>query len=267
MTRWGLALLLVWLQLGVAGCGTSLWPGSKSSSQEAPAPSPSGASASPAPVSGGAERTGAGGAVPREVTDQLSRLASDIVELQGAVARLVATQRQQDDQLQLLQRRLNELGAQSRNQTPPAPPGFAPTPGSQAPRAATPPSITTPPDEIYRSGLAKFRDGDLDASLITFYELISNYPTHRLVENAHFWAGEIFYRQKDYRGALTEFENVLSGFPRGSKTPDALLKVGLCQRALGNEALARKVWERLMREHPTSPPARQARALLRGDRG
>jgi TolA-binding protein len=51
--------------------------------------------------------------------------------------------------------------------------------------------------------------------------------------------------------------------PRGEKVPDALLKIGLCQKDLGDGAGAKRSWERVVREHPQSAAARQARALLR----
>jgi TolA-binding protein len=74
---------------------------------------------------------------------------------------------------------------------------------------------------------------------------------------------DIFYTQKDYRGALAEFEALLAALPKGAKAPDTLLKIGLCQRALGDGARARRTWERVVREFPSSVAARQARVLLR----
>jgi len=72
------------------------------------------------------------------------------------------------------------------------------------------------------------------------------------------------YGRKDYRGALAEFEALLTAAPAGAQTSDALLKIGLCQRALGDREEARRTWERVVREFPESVAARQARVLLRG---
>ncbi len=74
---------------------------------------------------------------------------------------------------------------------------------------------------------------------------------------------DIFYKQKDWRGALAEFEALLAAVPRGEKVPDTLLKIGLCQKDLGDTARAKRTWERVVREHPGSAAARQARVLLR----
>jgi len=43
---------------------------------------------------------------------------------------------------------------------------------------------------------------------------------------------------------------------------EALLKIGLCQRALGDAASAKASWEQVIRQFPKSDAARQARTLL-----
>ena len=83
-------------------------------------------------------------------------------------------------------------------------------------------------------------------------------------ERAQFLAADTLYGRKDYRGALAEFAALLTAAPAGAQTSDALLKIGLCQRALGDREEARRTWERVVREFPESVAARQARVLLRG---
>jgi len=53
--------------------------------------------------------------------------------------------------------------------------------------------------------------------------------------------------------------------PGSPKVPDALLKVGLCQRNLRDEARARQTWQRLLRDFPRSEAAVKARAFLRSE--
>jgi tol-pal system protein YbgF len=113
-------------------------------------------------------------------------------------------------------------------------------------------------------GVERFRAKDVDAAVLIFYDLMTTYPDHPLRERAQFLVADIFYGQKDYRGALAEFEALLAAVPGAAQTSEALLKIGLCQRALGDRAEARRTWERVVREFPESVAARQARALLRG---
>ncbi len=55
---------------------------------------------------------------------------------------------------------------------------------------------------------------------------------------------------------------MLDGYPKSRQVADALLKTGLCHRALGDGAAARTAWEQVVREQSGSPAAGQARSLL-----
>ena len=233
---------------------------------------------------------------PPRQADQLARIASELTELQNAMAKLMMSARQHDDQLLYLQRRLTDLENQARSRgqaaptLPPSaampaplpPPPLAPSPPPAAsPRAAAPPSPVAAPvpgtpapsappavatsaaDELYREGLARYQAGDLDGAVVMLYEVVANFPAEAARERAQFLVGEIFFAQKDYRGAVAEFEGLINAVPGGAKVPDALLKLGMAQRSLGDEARARRAWERLVKDHPTSAAARQARTLLR----
>jgi tol-pal system protein YbgF len=233
---------------------------------------------------------------PRQV-DQIERIARELVELQNAVARLMMSARQHDDHLVYLQRRLGDLEAQARSRTG-APPAFAPSAAVPAPlpppptaaaapapapsplpraaRATTTPAVPAPPptpaatsagEMLYQSGRAKFEAGDFDAAVVTLYQVVATFPKEPAREHAQLLVGEIFLAQKDYRGAVAEFEGLLAAVPGGSRVPDTLLKLGVALRALGDEGRARRAWERLVKEHPNSAAARQARTLLRGGRG
>ncbi len=200
---------------------------------------------------------------PPRLGEQLTRIAGELGELQNAVAKLMVSARQHDDQLANLQRRLSELEAQSRGRTPAAPEGFAPQSAAPLGPAPITSATTATAEDLYRSGVEKFRAKELDGAVLIFYDLIVTHPDHPLRERGQFLVADIFYAQKDYRGALAEFEALLTAVPRGTQTSETLLKVGLCQRALGDPARARRTWERVVREFPDSVAARQARVLLR----
>jgi tol-pal system protein YbgF len=248
---------VVALVLAVAGCAEV--------GKQPAAPEPSRSTAAPGvnpPAGPAGDAKGA--------NDQVARIASELAELQNAVAKLIATTRQQDDQLNYLRRRMDELESPNRGRLPAAPSGFAPSapPAPAAPGAPAPPPVlasatTTPAADLYRAGVEQLRAKSNDAAILTFYDLIATYPDSPLRESAQFLVADIYYKQKDWRGALAEFEALVAAVPRGEKVPDALLKIGLCQRDLGDGARAKRTWERVVRDHPQSAAARQARALLR----
>lgn len=216
-----------------------------------------------------------GSAPDREDLERLMRrvdaIASRSDDLENAVARVGA-------RVEALERRMDHLAAllaharASRSPSaagggavsppPSSEPGGiprSPTGGAKAPGVDT----KTSAEDLYQTGVSKFKERDLDAAVLVLYDLITTYPDHPLRENAQLLVGDIFFSQKDLRGALREFEELLVAVPRGAKTAEALLKIGLCQRGLGDEATARRTWERLINEHTKSVAARQARALLR----
>ena len=201
-----------------------------------------------------------------QLREQLARVAAELSDLQNAVARVTATSQRHDGELQAIERRLGELSARARDGVAPAPPGFAPAAPIPAPPPASSPAITTPED-LFGTGLAKYRAGELDAALLVLYELIANYPSHPLRATAQIHVADIYYAQKNFRGALSELESLLDTMPAGAKTPDVLVKAGLCQRKLGDVAKARAAWTRVVKEYPGSAAARQAQTLLRDSRG
>jgi tol-pal system protein YbgF len=241
------------LALALAGCADLAKPQSTTDSPR-PAPAGTAASAAPPPDAG-------------RLNDQVARIASELTELQNAVAKLIATSRAQDDQLAYLRRRVEELEASNRGRPPSAPTGFAPAPPTAPAAAGSPPLLgsatTTPAAELYRRGVEQLKSKATDAAIITFYDLIATYPESPLRESAQYLVADLYFKQKDLRGAQAEFEALVAAVPRGEKVPDALVKIGVCQKDLGDGTKAKRTWERVVREHPSSAAARQARALLR----
>ena len=242
------------LALAIGGCAEL---GKSQSTTESPRQAPAAAAPSPSPPTAETSR----------LNEQVARIASELTELQNAVAKLIATSRAQEDQLAYLRRRVEELESSNRGRSPSAPTGFAPAPPTgpapQGSPALLGSATTTPAAELYRHGVEQLRGNATDAAILTFYELIATYPESPLRESAQYLVGDAFFKQKDWRGAQAELEALIAAVPRGEKVPDALLKIGLCQKALGEGATAKRTWERVVREHPTSTAARQARALLR----
>lgn len=226
-----------------------------------------------AALSGRAEETTA---LTRQDLDQLTRrfdaFASKSDDFENALARLGA----RIEALELRVDNLAALLAHGRASISPStagggtapilPPSRAQAPSSMGISGAGSGASTTSPEDLYQAGVTKFRAKELDAAVLILYDFLASYPRHPLRESAQFLVADIFFVQKDLWSALKEFEELLAEVPNGSKTTETLLKIGLCQRGLADEASARKIWERLVKEYPDSSAARQARVLLRGPR-
>jgi len=158
--------------------------------------------------------------------------------------------------------------------TPPVPP--APPPAT-TPRSSTTPPATSPgtskdakdgarsaksAEQLFSAAMANFRAQEPGQAVLELTDLIARFPDHRLAPAAQLWIGEAYYQQRDYRQALIELRRVLDDYPKSPQVADALLKSGLCHRALGDRAAARTAWEQVVRDHSSSAAAGQARSLL-----
>ena len=118
-------------------------------------------------------------------------------------------------------------------------------------------------DEIYRSGKQAFDEGDSETAKKRFQELIDRFPKSENADNAQFWIGEIYYREKWYEKAILEYQEVIEKYPKGNKVPSALLKQGLAFQNIGDKANSRLILEELVKKYPKSNEAKIAREKLK----
>jgi tol-pal system protein YbgF len=129
--------------------------------------------------------------------------------------------------------------------------------------AGTPATKPSSADEIYRSAKQAFDQGDSEAARKGFQEFIRRYPNSKNADNAQFWIGEIYYREKWYEKAILEYQNVIEKYPQGNKVPAALLKQGLAFSNIGDNANAKLILEELSRKYPKSNEAKVAAEKLK----
>ncbi len=122
--------------------------------------------------------------------------------------------------------------------------------------SGTPATKPLSEDEIYRSAKQAFDQGDSEAAKKGFQEFIRRYPKSKNADNAQFWIGEIYYREKWYEKAILEYQNVIEKYPKGNKVPAALLKQGLAFSNIGDKPNAKLILEELNRKYPKSNEAK-----------
>ena len=221
---------------------------------------------------------------------EIARLAADVKAMDAQQAFLVAEIKNLSEQLAKLKSSLDdvETAMRSLRATPvppesrpvpapappptpapaPAPPAAAvPEPKPAAPIPAAPASGRTPSsnaeaDRIFAAALARLRAGDEGQAALEFTEFVAQYPTHPQAAVAQNYIGEAYYRQREYRQAMGEYRKTVDNYTQAAQVSEALLKIGLCQRALGDGASAKATWEQVVKRFPKSAAARQARTLL-----
>ena len=118
-------------------------------------------------------------------------------------------------------------------------------------------------DEIYRQAKQAFDQGDSESARKKFKELIERYPKSERADNAQFWIGEIFYREKWYEKAILEYQKVIENYPEGNKVPASLLKQGFAFLNLGDNANSRLILQELIKKYPKTNEAKIAKDKLK----
>ena len=120
-----------------------------------------------------------------------------------------------------------------------------------------------PENNIYRMAKQAFDQGDSDAARKKFQELIQRFPESERADNAQFWIGEIYYREKWYEKAILEYQKVIENYPKGNKVPASLLKQGFAFLNLGDKANSRLILQELIKKYPKTNEANIAKDKLK----
>ncbi|MEM9460599.1 MAG: tol-pal system protein YbgF [Myxococcota bacterium] len=114
----------------------------------------------------------------------------------------------------------------------------------------------------YEAAMAIYQSGQPERAESAFGRFARRHPGHDYADNALYWKGESAYDQRHYADALASFTEVIERYGGGNKAPDALLKIGLCYRQLGDLPNARDVLGALIAAYPAERASDIARVKL-----
>ena len=118
-------------------------------------------------------------------------------------------------------------------------------------------------NQAYAQAKADFDGNNLEVSKDRFVDFLKKYPRSNNADNAQFWIGEIYYREKWYEKAILEYQKVIEKYPKGNKVPAAYLKQGFAFNKLGQKKNARLILEQLGKKYPRSNEAKLAKKKLK----
>lgn len=211
--------------------------------------------------------------------DSLHTLSTRVVRLQGDVLGDLYSLGQQLLQVQELtgqsQRRLQELRAemeqrqaemqrQEQPQAPAAPAGAPPGPTSSVPPGQqSPPQPQTPgPNQLFQLAYDQLRRGSTGAARLAFQDLLRQYPSSDVADDALYYIGETYAVEGNVQSADSAFGAVVARFPESDRAPTAMYKRAGVLRDAKNAQAARAVLEALVRQYPRSEEAELAREML-----
>lgn len=116
---------------------------------------------------------------------------------------------------------------------------------------------------LYDLARQAYDNGQMDKARQDFQKLIQNYPKSENADNAQFWIGESYYREKWYERAILEYQTVIEKYPKGNKVPAAMLKQGFALLQIGEKSSARLILQELMKKYPKASESKIAAKKLK----
>jgi len=118
-------------------------------------------------------------------------------------------------------------------------------------------------DTLYSNGLRDITSGKYDLARSEFADYLKYYGDTDLASNAQFYLGEIAYSQRQYSQSVSEYDKVLTNYPKSFKLAPARLKKGMALLELGQKSQAIKELREVVKRYPGTEEERRARAKLK----
>lgn len=119
---------------------------------------------------------------------------------------------------------------------------------------------TTSERSTFERAMAALEAKDFAKAASQFDALIANFPGGPLTGEAHYWKGTALAGSEEWGGAARSFLESFSGSPQGTKAPDALFRLGLSLKELGQMSEACLMLAEVPIRYPSAAVLPQARA-------
>jgi tol-pal system protein YbgF len=162
-------------------------------------------------------------------------------------------------------------GFEDKQQLPPlgAPPAPAYPPRQQqgsvaaphpAASAATPAAASGPARALFDQGYGALNRREYTAAEGYFQQFLEQYPSDALAGNAQYWLGETAFVSGEYKAAADRFLKTFTNYPQSERAPEALLKLAISLRRLGNNNDACATFSELTQRYLKAPQSVMQRA-------
>jgi tol-pal system protein YbgF len=105
----------------------------------------------------------------------------------------------------------------------------------------------------FQRAMSAFEAQDFASASSQFDTLVANFPGGPLTGEAHYWKGASQAGLGDWGAAARSFLESFSGSPQGTKAPDALFRLGISLRELGQVEEACLMLSEVPIRYPASP--------------
>lgn len=114
----------------------------------------------------------------------------------------------------------------------------------------------------FDAAVGELREGRYPQAITDLQRFLSSYPNSNRAGDAQYWLGEASYLSRNYDAAKEAFINLGLHYPKSTRLPDALLKLGYIYGEQGDTARAREVLQKLVQVYPDTQAAKLAERRL-----
>jgi tol-pal system protein YbgF len=118
--------------------------------------------------------------------------------------------------------------------------------------------------QAYRQAMILFKSKKYPEAVLAFSSFIERYADHPLAGSAQFYVGESYFRQKEYKLAIEEFQRVLTSYDRSSAVPETLRQIADAEEHVRQAEDALKHRQLLLSLFPQSPSAQAVQLASKG---
>ena len=111
----------------------------------------------------------------------------------------------------------------------------------------------------YDEAYALYKKGNYSEARKLFEDFLKTYPKDQLTDNAIYWIGNCYFKEKKHEKAISVFEDLINKFPESNKAPDSHYVQALAFLELNEPLTAKIILETLIQNFPSSKAASMAK--------
>lgn len=120
------------------------------------------------------------------------------------------------------------------------------------------PAPGSSPDDLWSAGKKAFEAGKYADAREAFKKLALGFPQHDRADDAQYFRAETYFAEKDWDGAIREYQKVFDKYADSQLADDALFRAGEAAENLKNCTEARAYFGLLKQKYPKSSLAKRA---------
>ena len=114
------------------------------------------------------------------------------------------------------------------------------------------PAAVQPSADAYENGLALMNARQYQQAEMAFRQFLTANPRSPNVSNAHYWLGESYLKRNLYTDAAEHYLKIYQSYPQSKMAPEALVKLAVSLRGLGQKQQACATLAEVGRKYPNA---------------